>query len=302
VVVKFDDLAAGKGVRVVNTIEEARKAIDDAIVKQIYGDHSDIVLIEQFLHPHPSFLRAELSVLVIVDQFGNYLVLLPAQDYKPINSGDTGPNTGGMGAFAPVPWVTKTMMKEIVKRIIEPTIAEMEKRETPFTGVLYCGLMYTEEGFKVVEYNVRFGDPEIQPILALLKNDLFEILYKVACGESIADINLEWLEEFCVCLVLATKGYPGDYDKGFLIEGRLNSDYSMRRLGVDIGLAGVRRTMGYGYGFKTWGGRVGNIIVTNRNLKRAADIARQTAKEIRFVDDSGRNMAVWRDDIGDQYW
>lgn len=218
-VVKADGLAAGKGAMVCPDRLAAANAICRCFFRREFGGAGGVLLVERFLEHHPNLLRAELSVLALVDIHGNLIMFPAAQDYKPINDGDKGDNTGGMGAFAPVSWVTEAMMQQIGERIFSPTIAEMKKRGTPFSGVLYAGLMWTADGPKVVEFNVRFGDPELQPLVMLLETDLIPILKTIADGGSIADIKLQWKTGAAVCLVLASKGYPGSYEKGRDIYG-----------------------------------------------------------------------------------
>jgi phosphoribosylamine--glycine ligase len=230
VVIKADGLCGGKGAIVCQTEMDIRVAINRCFKAKEFGAAGEMILVEDFLAKHPMLPRAELSVLALVDFHGNFIMFPAAQDHKAVFDGDQGPNTGGMGSYAPVPWVKQTMMDVIGQDIFAPVIAEMQKRGTPFSGVLYAGLMWTFGGPKVVEFNVRFGDPEIQPLAMLLKTDLIPVLKKIADGESIADINLEWKPGAAVCVVMTSHGYPGSYPKGAEIIG-LNHGSS----GLDIG-------------------------------------------------------------------
>lgn len=219
VVIKADGLCGGRGSIVCLGPDEIRIAIDRCFVQREFGPAGEKILVEDFLVGHPALRRAELSILALVDIHGNFIMFPPAQDYKEVRDHDFGPNTGGMGSFAPVPWVTAEMMEVVGQTIFAPVIAEMKKRKTPFSGVLYAGLMWTADGPKVVEFNVRFGDPELQPLTMLLKTDLIPVLKKIADGESIADVKLEWKRGAAVCVVMASYGYPGSYVKGAEIKG-----------------------------------------------------------------------------------
>lgn len=218
-VIKVDGLAAGKGAIVCQNFREAFDAVLRCFYSQEFGDAANKILVEDFLHPHPRLKRGEISVIALVDIHGNFVMLLPAQDYKAVNNNDEGPNTGGMGAFAPVPWVTADMLNQIGEEVFRPVIAEMIKRGTPFSGALYAGLMWTKTGPAVVEFNVRFGDPELQPLAMLLDTDIMPILKTIADGESIKGTKLTWKSGSAVTLVLASCGYPKDYHKGLTILG-----------------------------------------------------------------------------------
>lgn len=247
-VVKADGLCAGKGAMVCRDLDQALRAIHRCLVDYEFGPAGEVILVEEFLKPHLKLRRAELSVLALVDIPGNFLMFPAAQDYKPVNDNDEDDNTGGMGSFAPVPWVSEAMMAQIGQKVFAPTINLMKNLGQPFSGVLYAGLMWTEEGPKVVEFNVRFGDPEIQALAMLLKTDLIPVLLAIAQGKSIADIKLEWLPGHAVCLVLVSKGYPGKYEKGLAINGCLSDldDFKMFHAGTSNG--------------KTNGGRVLNLV------------------------------------------
>ncbi|MCA9090144.1 MAG: phosphoribosylamine--glycine ligase [Planctomycetaceae bacterium] len=216
-VVKADGLAAGKGVVVCDTKEEAIAAIRMMMVKEAFGAAGKKVVIEEKL------VGQEVSVLAIVD--GRTIVTLEAaQDHKAAYDGDTGPNTGGMGAYSPAPFATPELMDEVISKILIPTVHEMKRRNCEFSGILYAGLMLTAHGPKVLEYNVRLGDPETQPVLMRLKSDLFDILMAAAEGK-LKDIpDLEWDERAAVCVVMASEGYPGTISKGHVIRGLADAD------------------------------------------------------------------------------
>lgn len=211
IVIKADGLAAGKGVTVAMTLDEALAAITEAFAGK-FGDAGQTVLIESYL------TGQEVSVLALTD--GRTIKpLIPAQDHKPIGEGDTGPNTGGMGAYAPVPWVTPALMQRIETEILQPTLTALQQQGIDYQGVIYAGLIITETGDpKVIEFNCRFGDPETQVVLALLKTPLDQLL--LACAQqSLADIDIQWHPGFSACVVLAAGGYPNSYSTGDSITG-----------------------------------------------------------------------------------
>lgn len=217
IVVKADGLALGKGVTVAKSYEEAKIAIHDCFDGK-YGKSGKKVLIEDFLKGQ------EVSIFAICDG-ENAALLVPAQDYKKLNDGDTGPNTGGMGAYAPVPFVTLELLGKIREKVIEPTLYGMKKEGTPYEGILYCGLMIDESGEPyVVEFNSRFGDPEAQVVLPLLDEDLFEICWSVTEGDlGKFKEGLHRLDGSALCVVIASNGYPYNYQKGIPIDfSRLN--------------------------------------------------------------------------------
>lgn len=211
-VVKADGLAAGKGVIVCERGREALDAVKQIAEQKVFGHAGDRLVIEERLHGE------EASVLVITD--GQTIATLPtAQDHKPAGDGDTGPNTGGMGAYSPAPVVDAQMAAWIEEHILVPTVHAMKRSRRPFRGCLYAGLMITNQGPKVLEYNVRFGDPETQPLLMRLKTDLLEVLLATAEGRLDQLGPLEWDPRPAVCVVMASAGYPGSYQKGFPIRG-----------------------------------------------------------------------------------
>ena len=216
-VVKADGLAAGKGVFVCANRAEARAAVKSVLQDRTFGDAGSQVVIEECLVGH------EASILALVD--GDTIVPLDvAQDHKRAWDHDRGPNTGGMGAYCPAPLVTPTIMDDIIRRILIPTIHTMKVEGCPFSGVLYAGIMLTAHGPKVLEYNVRFGDPEAQPVLMRLRSDLAHVLLLAATGRLTELESLDWDPRPAVCVVMASEGYPGEYAKGRPITGIQDAD------------------------------------------------------------------------------
>lgn len=211
-VVKADGLAAGKGAIVCGSKKEARNAINLILRERAFGDAGNDLLIEECL------VGQETSILAIVD--GTTIVPLEtSQDHKRALDGDKGPNTGGMGAYSPAPIVTDELMEEILQTVLLPTVHAMNSDDTPFRGILYAGIMVTARGPKVLEYNVRFGDPEAQPVLMRLKTDLFDVLLAAAEGRLDEIEPLDWDPRPSICVVMASEGYPGSYEKGRFIGG-----------------------------------------------------------------------------------
>ena len=215
IVIKADGLAAGKGVIIALTHDEAINAIQEIMVKKIFGDSGNKVVIEEFL------TGEEASVLAFTDGY-TVIPMLPAQDHKRIFEGDTGPNTGGMGAYAPAPVVTEFLKAKIVVDILEPIINALREEGCIYSGCIYAGLMITKNGPKVIEFNARFGDPETQAILPLLKSDLVDIMDACANGENklqALEDEISWYDGSNVCIILSSKGYPGEFQKGDVITG-----------------------------------------------------------------------------------
>ena len=211
-VIKADGLAAGKGVTVCSNNEEARAAIKRMLIQREFGEASQRIVVEDRLEGE------EASLLAFVD--GNTIVPLEAaQDHKAAHDGDVGPNTGGMGAYSPTPVVTMEIVDTVVEKILIPMVHEMNKEGRPFRGCLYAGLMLTNQGPKVLEFNVRLGDPETQAVLFRLKSDLAQIMYAAAEGKLDQIEPLEWDPRPAVCVVMASGGYPGDFEKGHPIRG-----------------------------------------------------------------------------------
>ncbi|MFT4745645.1 MAG: phosphoribosylamine--glycine ligase [Nitriliruptoraceae bacterium] len=253
-VIKADGLAAGKGVRICATVDEARAAIDDALVRRVFGDAGASLVIEEFLH------GPERSVFGVCD--GTDVVLLqPAQDHKRALDGDEGLNTGGMGAFTPVAGFGSDRTDPLVDLIFLPVLRELASRGAPFRGLLYAGIVDTEAGPKLLEFNVRFGDPETQVVMPALASDLGELLWASATG-SVRDVEVAWHGDAFVTVVLASEGYPESYPTGLVIEGVGSADALDD---VTVFHAGTRDDEGV---LSTSGGRV--LAVTGRGDSLAA--------------------------------
>jgi phosphoribosylamine--glycine ligase len=242
VVVKADGLAAGKGVIIARTLQEAEAALAECFVERRFGDAAGLVLVEEFLE------GAEVSLLSIVGGH-QILPLAPAQDYKRIFDGDQGPNTGGMGSYSPVPAVDDALYERLVAQVVRPTVEELGRREIDFRGVLYAGLMLTADGPKVLEFNCRFGDPETQALLPRLESDLLELLWTAATGETLP-ASVRWREGAAVGVVMASRGYPASSSKGDVITG-IGKVWGME--GVEVLHAATAREDGT---LMTAGGRV----------------------------------------------
>lgn len=259
IVIKASGLALGKGVIIAKSLEEAEKNLEDIMVKKIFGQAGDMVVIEEFLEGR------EISIHAFTDG-ENVSLFPPSRDHKPIFEGNIGPNTGGMGTIAPVPGITEEQMELIKQTIVLPVIQGMKKRGMPFAGCLYPGLMMTKTGPKVVEFNSRFGDPETQSYVRLLKTDLFDIL--VACAQGkLADINVEWEKKSACCIVVASGGYPGTYKKGEVIHGIGEAE---KNKDIVVFHAGTKNCDNKIY---TNGGRVLGITATGKTLESALDKA-----------------------------
>lgn len=210
-VVKADGLAAGKGVILCSSTEEAEAALDDIMGRKIFGAAGDRVVIEELL------IGEEASFMALMDE-DHFLPLASAQDHKRIFDGDEGPNTGGMGAYSPAPVVDGAVHDAVVDRVLKPLAAGLKRLGLVYRGVLYAGIMITEDGPKVLEFNCRFGDPECQPVIMRLKNDLPALLMATAEGR-VREVSVEWSDQAAVCIVLASNGYPGKYRTGTEIKG-----------------------------------------------------------------------------------
>jgi phosphoribosylamine---glycine ligase len=280
IVVKADGLAAGKGVTVAASIEEALAAIDAALVGNRFGAAGAEIVIEEFLEGE------EASIFALVD--GRHALLLAsAQDHKRVGDGDTGPNTGGMGAYSPAPCVTPEIESEIRRRIIEPTVEAMAREGRAFKGVLYAGLMLTADGPKLIEYNVRFGDPECQALLPRLKSDLLPALIAARDGV-LGDFDLRWREEAAVCVVLAARGYPDDPLKGTEIRGL---DRAAQEPGVILFHAGTRRQADR---LIADGGRVLNVVGLGKDIAEARTRAYAAVDRIDWPEGFCRRDIGWR--------
>jgi len=268
VVVKADGLAAGKGAVVAESREEAIHALTSMLKEKVFGAAGSQVVIEECLQGE------EVSVLAIVDGT-NFLLLEPSQDHKRALDGDRGPNTGGMGAYSPVPMIGAETLEQVRRKIFGPVVRGMAEQGIPFQGILYAGLMLTAEGPKVLEFNVRFGDPETQAILPRLKSDLAELLLAAVQGQ-LQGIRLVWDPRTAACVVLASQGYPGKYDMGREITGIKEAQELPETL---IFHAGTKREAER---WLTVGGRVFGVVGLGDGLESALDRAYQAAEKIQF--------------------
>jgi len=268
VVIKADGLAAGKGVFVCSSVEEAEAAIQACLVDRRFGGSGARLLVEQRLE------GPEVSVLALCDG-EHVLPLAPARDYKRALDGDRGPNTGGMGCISPVPELDAAVVDEVVATVHEPVIAEMRRRGMPFRGCLYAGLMLTRDGPRVLEFNARWGDPETQVLVPRLAGDLLDALHRAATGR-LAGAKLEVRAEACVSVVLAARGYPEVPEAGAVIEG---VDDASQLDGVTVFHAGTRRD---GRALVVSGGRVLNVSAVASDLAGARERAYEAVGLIRF--------------------
>ena len=279
-VIKADGLAAGKGAIVTHSIEEADEAIDRCLLSHEFGEAGKRVVVEERME------GPELSVFAITD--GKRVVILPpSQDHKPIGDGDTGPNTGGMGAYCPVPGIDEDFMILVRDRILLPTLQAMEQEGVPYQGLLYAGLMITSDGPKVVEFNCRFGDPETQAVLPAIEEDLYPLLLNAAQGE-LGEDRMIPASRSAVCVVMASEGYPGSYEKGKRIDGLDIVQNEMQDRAV-VFHAGTRLEDGV---FYTDGGRVLGVTGLGSNFETARTNAYAAVEAISF------EGAYCRQDIG----
>jgi phosphoribosylamine---glycine ligase len=282
VVVKADGEAAGKGVLMCRTPNEAVAAVRKVMRERAFGDAGNRVVLEQWL------VGTEVSLFALCDG----KVVLPmqtAQDYKRVGDGDTGPNTGGMGAVSPVPFVTPAMFRSAVKDILDPTVKALQSERIDYRGLLYAGLMWTVDGWKLLEYNCRFGDPETQVLLPRMESDLLLLLLACARGD-LAGQAIEWSDNCAACVVLASAGYPGPYEKGAVIRGLKLAAELDDAVIFQAGTAVNEQKL-----TTTAGGRVLNVVgmgatydVALQRAYEAADLVNFTGKQCRT--DIGRNL------------
>jgi phosphoribosylamine--glycine ligase len=264
-VIKFDGLAAGKGVVIAATRTEAAHALSEMLEQRRFGPGE--VFVEEFL------TGSELSLLALCDGV-TAVPLQPARDFKRIGDGDTGPNTGGMGAFSPVPGVPPDRVREIVAAVHQPVVDELRRRGTPFHGVLYAGLMLGTDGFSTLEFNVRFGDPETQAVLPLLRSDLLDLLLRASRPGGLHGVELRWHQGSAVTVVMASRGYPGSSSVGDVIRG-----LDAVPAAVELTHAATRRE---GSDVLTAGGRVLNVTGVGASLSAARAAAYAAADAIEF--------------------
>jgi phosphoribosylamine--glycine ligase len=281
IVVKADGLAAGKGVILCRNENEAYAAIDHMMIEGAFGESGAEVVIEEFMEGE------EASFFALVDG-ERALPLVGAQDHKAAHDGDEGPNTGGMGAYTPAPVLDDKLIKDVMARIVEPTIHGMAAEGTPFQGVLYAGLMITKAGPKLIEYNCRFGDPECQPMMMRLKSDALELLLAAAEGR-LDKVKLEWHADAALSVVMAAKGYPGNYDKGSEIKGL---DAAGEVDGVVVFHAGTKREADGRITAR--GGRVLNVTALAKTVKDAQKKAYEAVDRIDWPEGFCRRDIGWR--------
>ena len=278
IVVKADGLAAGKGVTVARDVAEAEAAIRAAMVDGLFGEAGSRVVIEEFMEGE------EASVLAFCDG-RSFAPMLPSQDHKPAFDGDTGPNTGGMGAYAPAPVATPALMDEVARTVLKPIVDGMAAEGAPYHGVLYAGLMIDPKGVRVVEINCRFGDPETQVVLPLMTTDIVPVML-ACCEGTLAQARIEWDSGACVSVVMASGGYPRDYAKGKEIRGIREAEEGE---GVIVFHAGTVQRAGQ---LVTNGGRVLNVTATGPDIPSTIQKAYRGVSRISF------DGAHFRTDIG----
>ncbi|WP_310621108.1 phosphoribosylamine--glycine ligase [Flexibacterium corallicola] len=279
IVIKADGLAAGKGVFIAMDMEQAMAAVEQCF-DGAFGEAGAEVVIEEFLEGE------EASFFVLSDG-ENILPLATAQDHKRAYDGDQGPNTGGMGAYSPAPVMTTSLTQQVIDEIIKPTISDMKAQGMPFKGVLYAGLMITSEGPKLIEYNVRFGDPECQVLMMRLKSDLLPLLL-ASTEETLNEVEAEWYSEPAITVVMAAKGYPGTYEKGTKISGL---DTVIGDEATQVFHAGTKSNGGH---LLSNGGRVLNITSRGKTVTQARDLAYKAIDQINWPEGFYRKDIAWR--------
>lgn len=268
VVIKADGLAGGKGAIVAEDRETAERGIVALMEEKVFGEAGSRIVIEEMLE------GKEISVMAFSDG-ESVLPMVASQDHKRAYEGDRGPNTGGMGAYSPVPWYDGDVENDVLKNILEPAVRGLKELGRPYKGVLYAGLMLTSEGPKVLEFNARFGDPETQVVLPRMDADLVRVMV-ACCTGRLAEVDLGWNERAAVCVVLASEGYPGSYEKGKLISGL---DEAGRIPGVILFHAGTRGTEA---GLVTSGGRVLGVTAMGNGIEEAANTCYEAIRLIKF--------------------
>ena len=279
IVIKADGLAAGKGVIIAEDYYAAEKAVKE-IFSGLFNDAGKEIVIEEFL------IGEEVSYFIIADE-NDFIELTSAQDHKRIGVGDTGPNTGGMGAYSPAPIMNKELEEITINKIIKPTLKAMKDLGCPYTGVLYAGLMITKEGPKLIEYNVRFGDPECQVILPRLKSDLLSLIIS-SCKNSLNQEKIQWDDRFALTVVMSSKGYPNNYKTGHVIKG-INK--ASKQKDIYIYHAGTKKVNDV---IHTNGGRVLNITSLGNTVREANKTALRVINMIEWDGSYYRNDIGWR--------
>ncbi len=279
-VIKADGLAGGKGVFIAKDKDEAKAALKSCLVEGQFGIAGKLVLIEEYME------GPELSILAFSDG-KDVIPMVPAQDYKRAYDNDEGLNTGGMGSYSPVPIVTSELYRQIVETVLKPTIKGLASEGIEYRGVLYAGIMLTKDGPRVLEFNVRFGDPETQAILPRLTSDIIEPMLAVANGD-LSGVNLKWTDDVCITVVLASGGYPGDYSTGYPITG-LEEAGTIE--GVTVFHAGTKAKDGQ---VVTAGGRVLNVSALGKDFEDARQRAYEAIGKIHFDNMHFRNDIALR--------
>ena len=281
IVIKASGLAGGKGVFIVKNKFEARKVLSDLMIKKKLGTSGKEVVIEDYL------VGEEISCLALVDG-KNYIPLLLSQDHKKIYENDKGPNTGGMGAYCPLPYLKRNIQRKINKEIIEPTITAMNKEKRLFNGVLYAGLMLVKGKIYLIEYNVRFGDPECQPLIFLLKSDLLKILNNCV-NKKLNKTKIKWKKEYALSVVMVNKGYPGKFKKNSIIRNLdlINDDKNIKIFHSGTDLDNQNN-------FIASGGRVLTITSSDKKFINAKKKTYETVKKIKWEN------SFFRKDIGNR--
>ena len=267
IVVKADGLAAGKGVTVADTIEQALEALANIMEAKIFGSAGDRVLIEEKLEGR------EMSAFAFTDA-QSVAPMLPACDYKPVFDGNRGPNTGGMGSFSPPYFYNPALAETVTETIMKPTVKALYDEGRPYKGVIYGGLMITRDGPKVMEFNARFGDPETQVVLPLLKTDLADIMLSVV-NNNLNPMKIEWSRDACVGVVMASAGYPGSYKTGFPITGLDSLDEGILVFHAGTKLSSEAEVL-------TSGGRVLTVVATGKTIAQAREKVYNNISRIHF--------------------
>jgi len=280
--IKADGLAAGKGALPCRSEEDITTAIEKIMIAKEFKESGNMVVVEDYL------VGEEATFMVLTDGW-TAIPLLSTQDHKSVFNNDQGPNTGGMGAYARAPVITPDLEKEIMETIVKPTLDGMRKEGTPYKGILYVGLMINKDGPKVLEYNVRFGDPELQPLVPLLQNDIVPFLLGIAnekFPEELLKEGIKWNEGAAICVIMASGGYPGECEKNKVID---NLDRVVRMKSVEVFHAGTRLENGV---WKTNGGRVLGVTVKGKNIEEAIWLTYQIISIISW------DGVYYRKDIG----
>ncbi len=290
IVIKADGLAAGKGVMICHTLAEAEKAVDVIMLKKVFGTAGDKLVIEEFIGGE------EASILCFTD--GETIVpMVPVQDHKRIYDDDQGPNTGGMGCYAPVTKLNDELHRKIREKVLLPTIAGLKQEKIVYRGVIYAGIMIVKGDPFVLEYNVRFGDPETQVIMPLLKTDILKIIEYINLGK-LKDLKIEWEQKHCVCVIMASMGYPGGFSKGKILTGLEQAEALSEVTVFHAGTAFPQKETAEGLveydrsRIVTSGGRVLGVTATGETLQEAIDNSYAAVPLIKF------EGAQWRKDIG----